>query len=120
DENQLSVDFDIQLPYSIPSDSKAHTVDVQSYNIPASYSYFAVPKLDKDAFLLARVTKWEELNLLPGNANIYFEGAYVGQSFIDPRNAKDTLDFSLGRDKKIVVMREKKKDLNSTKFIGSN
>jgi len=118
-ENQLSTDFDIAIPYTIPSDGKMHSVDIQSYSINATYSYFAIPKLDKDAFLVARISGWEELNLMPGQANIYFEGAYVGESTINP-GTTDTLDLSLGRDKKIVITREKKKDLSSTKFIGSN
>lgn len=120
DDNQLSTDFEIQLPYSVPSDGKKYSVDVQSFNLPATYSYFAVPKLDKDAFLLARITGWEELNLLAGKANVYFEGGYVGESIIDPRNTKDTLDLSLGRDKKIVITREKKKELSTSKFVGGN
>jgi len=120
DENQLSTDFDISIPYSIPSDGKTHAVDIQSYNLKATYSYFAVPKLDKDAFLLARITGWEELNLLPGKASVYFEGAYVGESFIDARSTKDTLDLSLGRDKRIGITREKKKDLSTTTFMGGN
>ena len=119
-ENQLSTDFDIAIKYTVPSDGKIHTVDIQSYNLQALYSYFAIPKLDKDAFLVARITGWEELNLMPGKANIYFENGYVGESFIDPRETKDTLELSLGRDKKIIIKREQKKDLSSKKFIGSN
>ena len=88
--------------------------------MPATYSYFAVPKLDKDAFLIARLTGWEELNLLPGNANIYFENAYVGESYVDPRGTQDTMELSLGRDKRIIIKRELKKDLSSKKFIGNN
>jgi uncharacterized protein (TIGR02231 family) len=68
---------------------------------------------------MARATGWEEYNLLPGQANIFFEGTFVGKSFIDPNNTKDTLSISLGRDKRIVVKREKLKDLTSRNFIGS-
>lgn len=119
-ENQLSTDFDIALPYSISPDGKVQTVDIQNFSIPATFSYFAAPKLDKDAFLVGKITGWEDFNLLQGKATVYFEGAYVGESIIDPRNTRDTLDLSFGRDKKIIVTREKKKDLSSQKFIGNN
>ena len=69
---------------------------------------------------MARATGWEDFNLLPGEANIFFEGTFVGKSFIDPNNIKDTLEVSLGRDKRIVVKREKLKDLTSKNFIGSS
>jgi uncharacterized protein (TIGR02231 family) len=119
DENQLSTEFEIAMPYTIHSDGQMHAVDIKNYSLKATYAYFAVPKIDKDAFLVAHVTGWEELNLLPGKANVYFESAYVGESFIDPRSTKDTLDLSLGRDKRIVISREKKKDLSTERFIGS-
>jgi len=117
---QLSVEFDIALPYDIPSDSKTHKVEVQDYTVPAIYEYYAVPKMDNDAFLLARVTDWSKLNLLSGNANIFFEGAYVGQSYINTATTKDTLDLSLGRDKKIIIKRLKEKDYTKQKFIGND
>ena len=58
--------------------------------------------------------------MLPGEANIFFEGTFVSKTFIDPNNIKDTLSVSLGRDKRIVVKREKQKDLTSRKVIGTS
>ena len=78
-----TVEFVIETPFTIPSDGKAHTVGVNTHNIPATYKHYATPKLDKDAFLYARTTGWEDLNLLPGEANVFFEGTYVGTSFLD-------------------------------------
>jgi len=118
--NQLSVDFDIAIPYSVPSDNKVYLVDVQHYEMKADYSYHAIPKLDKDAFLIARVTGWEAMNLLSGNANIFFENAFIGASYLQLNNASDTLDISLGRDKKISINREKQKDFTKSQTVGSN
>ncbi len=119
-ENQLSSTFEIQQPYSIPSDGQDYQVEVQKFNLNAAYIYVAVPKLDPDAFLTARVSGWEELSLTPGGANIYFDGAFVGESFINPAETNDTLEISLGRDKRIVLKRDKLKDFSGTKFLGSN
>ena len=95
-------------------------VEVQKYELDATYEYFAVPKVDPDAFLLARVTGWEKFNLLPGESNIFFMGTYVGKSYINPLSAMDTLDVSLGRDKAISLKREMIKDFTSDQFIGTN
>ncbi|MBL7924416.1 MAG: DUF4139 domain-containing protein, partial [Bacteroidia bacterium] len=119
-ENQLSATFDILQPYSIPSDGQDYQVEIQKFSLKSEYNYVAVPKLDEDAFLTARVTGWEELSLSPGGANIYFDGAFVGESFIHPAETNDTLEISLGRDKRIVVKRDKLKDLSGSKLFGGN
>jgi uncharacterized protein (TIGR02231 family) len=118
-QTSLNTEFDISLPYTVVSAAKATTVDIRNYEMKSDYVYSVAPKLDNDAFFLARATGWEEFSLLPGEANIFFEGTFVGKSFIDPNNIKDTLSISLGRDKRIVVKREKLKDLTSRNFVGS-
>lgn len=118
--SEMSAEFDIKTEYSIPSDAKPYLVDVVEYKIPAIYRHFAVPKIDRDAFLLARIIDWEDLNLVEGPANIYFSGTYIGQSFIYTRSVSDTLDISLGRDKKVIVTRTKLKEFSSKKLIGSS
>lgn len=119
-QTSLNTEFDIALPYSVASSPKPTMVDIRSYEVKADYRYSVAPKLDADAFLMARVTGWEEYSLLPGEANIFFEGTFVGKTFIDPNNIKDTLSVSLGRDKRIVVKSEKLKELTSRRLIGSN
>ncbi|MBK7683587.1 MAG: DUF4139 domain-containing protein [Bacteroidetes bacterium] len=119
-ENQLSTSFDIQGAYSIPSDGQEYQVEVQKFTLKSTYNYVGLPKLDSDAFLTASVTGWEELSLSPGGANVYFDGAFVGESFINPAETSDTLEISLGRDKRIVMKREKLKDVSGNKFFGGN
>ncbi len=118
--SELSAEFDIEKPYTIPSDNKPYIVDVTEHELPTLYKHYAVPKLEKEAFLLARIINWQDLNLIEGTANIYFGGTFVGQSFISTRNVSDTLDISLGRDKKVLVTRTKLKDYSAVKYIGSN
>lgn len=119
-ETQLGVTFDIDIPYDVNSDNKPHTVAFKEYEVPAKYKYYAAPKLSSDAYLLADVTDWEKLNLQAGNANIIFEGTYTGKSYINPANILDTLSLSMGKDKKIIITKEKQQDFSSTKFIGTN
>ncbi|OSZ82655.1 hypothetical protein CAP35_05160 [Chitinophagaceae bacterium IBVUCB1] len=120
DNSGINTTFDIDLPYTIPTDGQSHLVAVKSYELPATYRYYAVPKMDRDAFLQAQVTNWEDLNLIPAATNIFYEGSYVGQGYIDMRNTKDTMNISLGRDKKIIVRRERDKELRSVKTVGTN
>ncbi|NBW36518.1 MAG: mucoidy inhibitor MuiA family protein [Cytophagia bacterium] len=119
-QTSLNTEFAIGLPYTVSSANKPTMVDIRSYEMKATYVYSVAPKLDKDAFLLAKAVGWEDFSLLPGEANIFFEGTFVSTSFIDPNSIKDTLAISLGRDKRVVVKREKLKDFSSRKTIGSN
>ncbi len=118
-ENQTTVDFEIKMPYTIKSDNKNYTVDMEVYELPAFYQYYCVPKIDKDAFLIANIIDWEKYNLLEGEANVFFEETYVGKTLMDVRFASDTLEISLGRDKKVSVNREKIKDFTEKQFIGN-
>jgi hypothetical protein len=117
-ERQTTVDFEIKTPYTILSDNKSYTVDMEVYELPAYYQYYCVPKVDKDAFLIAGIVDWEKYNLLEGEANIFFEDTYIGKTLLDVRYASDTLDISLGRDKNVSVNREKVKDFITKQFLG--
>lgn len=117
--SELSAEFDIKQNYSIPSDAKPYLIDVTSYNLNASFQYYSVPKVEKEAFMLARIAGWEDLDLIEGQANVYLAGTYVGQSYINTRSVADTLDLSFGRDKKIQVTRTKLKENNSEQTAGT-
>jgi TonB-dependent SusC/RagA subfamily outer membrane receptor len=119
-DNELDVSYDIALPYDVPANGKQQIATLKETAVEAVYKYYAVPKLDKDAFLLAEISEWEKLDLLPGEANIIFEGTYIGKTFIDPANTADTLNLTMGKDKRVVVKREKLADYSSVKFLGSN
>ena len=119
EEQELNVSFDIDIPYDILSNGKAHSVSLKNIKIPATYKYYAAPKLEKEAFLLAELNDYAKYNLLPGEANIVFEGMYVGKTTINPNQTQDTLNLSMGRDKKISIKRERVTDKSGTKFLSS-
>lgn len=119
-ESNVSTEFKIKVPYSIKTDGKKYDVEVARHDLPVNYSYYSVPKIDDDAFLIARVSGWDAYNLLPGTANIYYQDTYVGNSFLDTRSTLDTLDISLGRDQGIIIERKKVKDFSKTTTVGNN
>lgn len=119
-QTAINTQFSINLPYTVESSNKPTLVEIGNHEVVASYQYSVAPKLDADAFLLAKASGWADLNLLPGEANVFFEGTFVGKTFVDPASVNDTLSLSLGRDKRIVVKREKVKDFTSRKAIGAN
>jgi len=119
-ETQTNIEYVISIPYSIASDGKNCMVEIQKFNLPAVYEYYCAPKISNDVFLLARINGWDKYNIISGEMNLFFEGTYVGKSYIDTRTTSDTLEFSLGIDKNIAVKREKLQDFSSVKLIGLN
>ncbi|MES2681684.1 MAG: DUF4139 domain-containing protein [Bacteroidota bacterium] len=118
--SELSAEFEIKKTYSIPSDARPYFVEVTTYSLNATFKHFSIPKAEKNAFLLARITGWEDLDLIEGPANVYFGGAFVGPSYINPRSVNDTLDLSFGRDNRVLVTRTKIKDFNKENVSGAN
>ena len=118
-EKDLRMEFRIETPFTVPSDDADHRVAIATYQMKADYEYHAVPKLDESVYLVAQISGWEKLNLLSGESNLYFDGTYIGKSFIDVNSSKDTLNFSLGKDKKIVVERKRSEEMSKTKLLGN-
>jgi uncharacterized protein (TIGR02231 family) len=119
-EGQLNTNFEIDLPYDIESDGQLHSVTIKDEEIACALKNYSVPRLDKEAYLLAEVADWQNLDLLPGDANIIMDDTYVGKSVIDPNTTADTLNLSLGKDKRVVVKKSLVKELSSIKTNGKD
>jgi len=119
-ENQTSVEFKAPVPYSVNSKGETVEISLNEHEIETIYEYYAIPKLDKDAFLMARMINWEQYHFLEGEANLYFEDAFVGRSILNAKSMEDTLNISLGRDKNIVIERVKKEDFTQKRNVGNN
>jgi hypothetical protein len=118
-QKDLRMEFTINTPFTIPSDNADHRVAISTYNMNAHYEYHTVPKLDQSVYLVAQISGWEKLNLLNGESNLYFDGTFIGKSYVDVNSAKDTLSFSLGKDRKIVVERKRSEEKSKTRAMGN-
>lgn len=119
-EGEMSVNFDIAVPYTIPSDGKIQTIEIQRTTTPAVYKYVTIPKISNLAYLTGSITDWASQSLLSGEATLYFENTFVGRSFLNVNQLSDTLAISLGTDQGLLVKREKRKDFTTRRTIGTN
>ncbi|MCO6554554.1 MAG: mucoidy inhibitor MuiA family protein [Gilliamella sp.] len=103
----INTRFEVKLPYTIKSNSKNNILTLQNKEVQAEYHYIAIPKLDNSVYLQAQIIDWDKLNLLPGRSTVFFNGNYVGESFITTKDLKETLDISLGKDKNIFISRDR-------------
>ncbi len=118
--NFSNIEFSIDINYSIPADGQQHAVAIKKDEIPATYQYTIIPKVNRESFLIARLTDWEKLNMLKGPVSLYFEGTYVGQSYINPQVLDDTLRLSMSADPGVYAERKKIEDSEKVQSVGSN
>ena len=118
-ESQLNITFDIDVPYTILSNNKQHSVNLKNVQLPATYSYITAPKLDANAYLIAKIKNYGDYNILPGEANVIFEDMYVGKTFVNANANEDDLKLSLGKDPNISVSRTLISDKSGTKMLSS-
>jgi uncharacterized protein (TIGR02231 family) len=119
-DNALNITYTIDLPYSIPGNGKEQNIDLQTKETTAEYKYYCVPKLDNATYVLAEISDWGQLGLLSGNANVTFEGVYVGATYIDASVTHEKLSLTLGTDRRVSVRREKLQDFSATRFLGND
>lgn len=112
--------YNIEEKYSIETDGKTTTIGVKNIEVPALFRYLSVPKADPSSFLTAYIPDWQEYDLQSGEAGLYFEGTYLGKTYIDLATASDTLSLSMGKDNGVRVKRQLIKEFSRKRFIGSN
>lgn len=115
----ISAEFRIDLLYTIPSNNEKHMVLISNTDLAANYKYYTVPKMDASVYLVAQISKLDELQLVPAKANIFFDGSYIGETYIDPTSMDDTLTLSLGKDPSLIVKRTLLKKESKEKVIGT-
>lgn len=118
-EGLTNTTFDIQKKYSIDSDGDVTVIEIDKFQVPATYEYYVAPAINENVFLTASIKDWVRYSLLPGEANIYFEGSFSGKTFINPLETTEELSVSLGVDPSIVVKRKQLDNFKSKSFIGT-
>lgn len=119
-DNQMNILYELNYNQTIVSQEKEQYVILDKKNVEANYKYHTVPKLNNQVFLMAFVKNWQNLNLISGEANIYFEDNYIGKTNITSNYVKDEFPISLGVDERIVVKRTKLEDKTAQKSFNSN
>lgn len=120
EDDVTNTTFAIKKPYSIKSDGDIIAIEINTYNLDATYEYLAIPVLNENVFLTASFKNWEQYNLLPGEANIYFKGGFAGKTAIDPYKTTKEMVVSLGVDAGITVTRKQDRNFKSKSLLGNN
>jgi uncharacterized protein (TIGR02231 family) len=120
EEKNISMEYKVDLPYTIPGNGKEQIIDLKNYELLADYKYYCAPKLDENVFIIADFKGWEKLNILSGMANITYDDTYVGQTYLNTAQTNLVLSVTLGIDKRISVKRELQTNFSQIKTFSSN
>ncbi|GAB1858485.1 DUF4139 domain-containing protein [Flavobacteriaceae bacterium MHTCC 0001] len=119
-EGITNTNFEIKKSSTVVSDGDLTIIEIDHFELPAAFSYFAAPVVNENVFLTAKIKDWQKLNLLPGEANIYFKDSYSGVTHINPYATTDSLTISLGVDPNVVITRKPANNFKKVNFIGNS
>lgn len=118
DEN-IAIKYKVGESVTILSDEPEVRFAVNNADVDAQYIYKCAPLKSTNVYTTASVANWESLNLLDGKTNLFYQRTFVGQSVINSSNTKDTLEFDLGKEQRVVVKRKNLADFQKDKIIGN-
>lgn len=118
-ENQLNTSYETPIPYDILSNGEDYIVNLKQTKVPATYHYYAVPALNLNAYLVAKVKDFNQYQLSPAPATVIFENTYVGETQLNPDIEENELLLTLGNDRKVNIKKEKIESLNTKKMLSS-
>ncbi len=118
-ESEFAFEYKPLRKFTVEDGAKDKTLLLNRYQLPVKYEYVLTPKLNPNAFLMASIGEWDKLNLMPGKAQVYYKGNYVGDSFIKGSTKKEMV-FSLGRNDKIISERKIVKDFKDENSLSGN
>ncbi|RZN51903.1 DUF4139 domain-containing protein [Escherichia sp. E13S3] len=101
-----NVRYALSLPWQIDSYNTARTVVIKEESVNGKYRFFAIPKISNDAWLQVQIKEWEQLNLIPGESQIFFGNNRTGVGYLQPPEDGKSLDIQLNRDPKLIIQRK--------------
>ena len=117
--NTLTVEYEIKNLQTIKNNGSIHLVKLNKVALPTKFEHHAIPKLSNQVYLQAKLSDWAQYNLEPAQATIFFEGMYIGKTYLNPQATNDTMQISLGVDHNVQVKRTQLTDYKAKKFIGT-
>ncbi|HBN06512.1 MAG TPA: hypothetical protein DD434_12100 [Bacteroidales bacterium] len=102
----LGKEYEIGMKHTIISDGKEKIIALETKSTKADYKHYTIPKIEKAAYISALMPQWEDLELMDANGKIYLENNYINDTYISSSNTEDTLNLSIGQDKRVAVDRK--------------
>lgn len=114
---EKEITFTIAKPYTYFSGFVPKFIDVTSYQLSPDFQYRCAPKKEEQVYAIAKISDWEKLNLIDGEANIYNNDIFLGKSYIRASEIEEHLELPLGVVDNIYVKRKLVSEYSSKKAL---
>jgi uncharacterized protein (TIGR02231 family) len=115
------VNFQIAGGGNIPNDGRPYKTTIYRDELPIQLVHVAMPKIVSFPYLQAKIKNPNDgVTLLPGKANIFRDGMFVGTSDLQNIAPNQEFKLNLGIDERIRIDRELVERLADKKFLGGN
>ena len=105
-KTMLGKEYEVGMKHTIISDGKEKIIALETKSTKADYKHYTIPKIEKAAYISALMPQWEDLELMDASGKIYLENNYINDTYISSSNTEDTLNLSIGQDKRVAVDRK--------------
>lgn len=106
-------EYRIPGPATVPADGSESKLMVGRFDTESQLAVHIKPQVSRDAFVVAQARLRGEAPLLPGQASLFRDGAYVGQAEMPMLRPGETHDLPFGIDDQIAVTRNIIRDQRS-------
>ena len=106
-ETGTAVAFEIPRAVTLPSDSsKKQRTRIGSFEPETKFTFVAAPIISESVFLRGDMTNGSAFQLLPGTAQVFMGGDFIGESAMPSVAPKDEFRIFFGPDRALRAKRE--------------
>jgi uncharacterized protein (TIGR02231 family) len=110
--------YEVARPIAVPADGNPHKTTIARFDLDSDIDYLAVPVLAPEAYLRATVTNSSPLMLLPGQARVFRDGQFAGETSLETIAPGEEFELQLGVDDQIRIERKLHRRATSKAVIG--
>ncbi len=114
-----SLSFHIPQKVSIPSGSSREKVMISEKQLAGKLNYKAYPRISPYMYFNVLVENHLDIPLLPGNVNIFLDGGFTGNTYLNYIPPGEDFDISLGIAENVKVKRELLKKFRDETLISN-
>ena len=116
-ELPISFEYRITNPVDIPSRDTDTFLPLLTKKLQGDFFYYAIPQKSGLTFLVCEAMADREL--LSGRLNVYFNGRFLGETYLAEKKPGEPFYLNLGADRAVTIKREKIKDHKKETFFGA-
>ncbi|MBW2515088.1 MAG: DUF4139 domain-containing protein, partial [Deltaproteobacteria bacterium] len=117
--NELPLSFEYKMSFPVDIDSREQYSHLPLFTkkLSADTYHYSIPGKTNLTYLVAEATADKEL--LAGALNVYFDGRFIGDTYLSEKKPGEPFYLNLGADRGVSVQRKKRIDKVKETYFGT-